>query len=816
MNNKPKILIAVLCSVVAFSANANIWSSVGDDGNPNTVGNAGAQKLLQTKQTVAPFMLNVVNNTNSVLALAVVKNASGKTLLTTTSGKKCDLNKVCQIDLDKKLIDKNSTIFFYDSKGSLISAFMFSELDKNTGSYNASISMDSLGRYVLDKVQKLNPKVNYDVVDMNIITTALPATPYEELADYYLDLLGNSKDDSAVIKAITKQMAENNAITANSQSIRLMAKNNQAKSNVGTRISLKSDSPSVKAALDRDNPICSGGFATAMSLFGSFGFPGAGIISGLAKGASSAACPTQMDYLADQFSKIDAQFNKINNKLVDIKNDLTRIGQNVTQYAVYNQLQTLEKSDNTLLNWVRAYNEILSFPGPDGKQHYDSLKKLMDAYGGVNNALGKIPNLRQNLAKLYDNKAILENIQLLGGSILTQTSGQMSELCGDANKISGDVMALRMWCNVQSFDIYAKNSVLTSFVPNIYDDVKVVYNTDTEPNKKPLWTIEKADLDKFSNAVNVNFNPEKNKNIVYPTIKNTDPVYALLKNLEAQKFNVLEWHNGEKYIVTSAVDTEAGSKTPTEIRAKYYYAKPTRKDGAITYENPTDIDSEIVSIMGVPVPKRFFNGGSQNNYGYDPAFPWAEYSALSSPVEACPTNKGNFDDLVAKASLQTPKSVAAAIYGFGPSDFKANYISQGSYTEKFTRNNKPYQREIFTSSVSNQLINYNIKYDGADYWQIANGEFYSFMRYQMTDGYTRVWVMRSKIDRVRTSQWCNSFPTVAYLESLKLSVTPQCMTNDCVSVDTGKKLDKLVFKSDKPINIEWTTTSGGYSLNAVK
>jgi hypothetical protein len=812
MSNKPKVLVAVLCSVVAFSANANIWSSVGDDGNPNTVGNAGAQK---SSQTVAPFMLNIVNNTNSVLALAVVKNSSGKTLFTTNSNKKCDLNKVCQIALDKKLIDKNSTIFFYDNKGSLVSAFMFRGLDKNGGSYNASISMDSLGRYVLDKVQKLNPNVNYDVIDMNIITTTLPATPYEELADYYLDLLGNSKDDSSVIKAITKQMAENNAITANSQSIRLMAKNN-LKSNARTKASLKSAPPSVKAALDRSNPICSGGFTTAMTLFGSLGFPGAGIISGLAKGASSAACPTQMDYLADQFSKIDAQFNNINNKLVDIKNDLTRIGQNVTKYAVYNQLQTIEKSDNTLFNWVRAYNEILSSPGPDGVQHYDSLKKLMDAYGGVNNALGKIPNLRQNLSKLYDNKAILENIQLLGGSVLTQTSGQMSELCDDANKISGDVMALRMWCNVQSFDIYARNSVLTSFVPSIYDDVKVVYNTDTEPNKKALWTIEKADLDKFSNAVNTNFNPEKNKNIIYPTIKNTDSVYALLKNLEAQKFNVLEWNNGEKYIVTSAIDTEAVSKTPTEIRAKYYYAKPTRRNGVVTYENNASIDSEIVSIMGVPAPKRFFNGGSQNNYGYDPAFPWAEYSVLSSPVEACPTNKGNFDDLVAKASLQTPKNVAAAIYGFGPSDFKANYISQGAYTEKFTRNNKSYQREIFTSSISDQSINYNIKYDGADYWQIANGEFYSFMRYQMADGYTRVWAMRSKIDRVRTDTWCNTFPTLAYLESLKLSVTPQCMTNDCVSVDTGKKLDKLVFKDDKPINIEWTTISGGYSLNVVK
>lgn len=793
MSNKPKVLVAVLCSVVAFSANANIWSSVGDDGNPNTVGNAEAQKSSQTKQTVAPFVLNVVNNTNSVLALAVVKNSSGKTLFTTNSDKKCDLNKVCQIALDKKLIDKNSTIFFYDNKGSLVSAFMFRGLDKNSGSYNASISMDSLGRYVLDKVQKLNPNVNYDVIDMNIITTTLPATPYEELADYYLDLLGNSKDDSSVIKAITKQMAENNAITANSQSIRLMAKNN-LKSNARTKASLKSAPPSVKAALDRSNPICSGGFTTAMTLFGSLGFPGAGIISGLAKGASSAACPTQMDYLADQFSKIDAQFNNINNKLVDIKNDLTRIGQNVTKYAVYNQLQTIEKSDNTLFNWVRAYNEILSSPGPDGVQHYDSLKKLMDAYGGVNNALGKIPNLRQNLSKLYDNKAILENIQLLGGSVLTQTSGQMSELCDDANKISGDVMALRMWCNVQSFDIYARNSVLTSFVPSIYDDVKIVYNTDTEPNKKALWTIEKADLDKFSNAVNTNFNPEKNKNIIYPTIKNTDSVYALLKNLEAQKFNVLEWNNGEKYIVTSVIDTEAVSKTPTEIRAKYYYAKPKRTSAGIEYEADAAIDKDVVSVMGVPVPKRFFNGGSQNNYGYDPAFPWAEYSQIYY------TNGDNgFDDLTLSSFFWTPKTVAVATYGFSPGELTTNYISQGSHTEKFTRNGKPYQRQIFTSRDSNNSISYRVRYDGADYWRVADNEYFSFMRYQMPDGYTRVWAVRTKMKRDKGA-------------GFYVYATPQCVTNDCRTVDTGRKMDKVIFQNNSaPFSIEWDYTAVRYN-----
>lgn len=87
VNCKPKRLIAILCSMVVMSAHADMWSSIGDDGNPNTIGNAGAKKSHQSKSVAIPFILNVVNNTNAVLTTGIVRNSAGKTLFTTAKGK---------------------------------------------------------------------------------------------------------------------------------------------------------------------------------------------------------------------------------------------------------------------------------------------------------------------------------------------------------------------------------------------------------------------------------------------------------------------------------------------------------------------------------------------------------------------------------------------------------------------------------------------------------------------------------------------------------------------------------------------------------
>ena len=75
--NKPKTLLVTLLTCVAFSAHAawwDAWKSAGDDGNVKTKGNAAAATA---KSQGAIIYVAIVNNTNTVLGSAVLKDKNG-------------------------------------------------------------------------------------------------------------------------------------------------------------------------------------------------------------------------------------------------------------------------------------------------------------------------------------------------------------------------------------------------------------------------------------------------------------------------------------------------------------------------------------------------------------------------------------------------------------------------------------------------------------------------------------------------------------------------------------------------------------------
>ena len=43
--------------------------------------------------------------------------------------------------------------------------------------YDIGVSMNSLGMYVLNRIQTINPKISYNRIDQDIVTTTLQATP---------------------------------------------------------------------------------------------------------------------------------------------------------------------------------------------------------------------------------------------------------------------------------------------------------------------------------------------------------------------------------------------------------------------------------------------------------------------------------------------------------------------------------------------------------------------------------------------------------------------------------------------------------------
>lgn len=228
--NKPKIMMVTLLTCVTFGAHAawwDIWQSAGDDGNINTKGNSAAE-VSKSSQTAGKLKLSVavVNNTKSILASAVLKDKTGKVLYTSTKGRTCAAGAVCWLHVTRSSVTKGNTFFFYDSKNNLVSAHMAGNIPATAPLYNIGASMDDLGMYVLSKISAVNPKITEKTVDDDIVTTTLKATPNQELADYYLDLMGNSKDNTAqeakVIKTLADQFAKNKDIPANPDSARLI------------------------------------------------------------------------------------------------------------------------------------------------------------------------------------------------------------------------------------------------------------------------------------------------------------------------------------------------------------------------------------------------------------------------------------------------------------------------------------------------------------------------------------------------------------------------------------------------------------------
>ncbi|MBP9769257.1 MAG: hypothetical protein KBD32_06765 [Burkholderiales bacterium] len=811
--NQPKLLLAVLCSAIAFNAHASFWDSLwgkntGDDGNPNTIGNAGARqaKANAGKIQVAKLKVGVVNNTNSMLASAALKDKTGKVLYISTKGKTCAAGAVCWLSVSRELVTKGNTFFFYDSKGNLVSAFMADNVPAKSPVYNIGASMDDLGVYVLSKIRTINSKITYNRVDNDIVTTSLNATPYQELADYYLDLMGNAKDNTQqeikVIHALIAQFAKNKSIPANSDSQRLtknqpvMVKNSQL---VTKKIALKS-SPSVRSAPpgeNQDSPLCAESLRTAMDGLSMIPMIG-DVIKVAATTARDASCPSGdadiKDYMANQFSRVNVKLGEIKTQLTGLENQLKGFEQKYNIDKLSDQQTKVYAYDNEFTIWLDQYQSaLLTYRGADGKQ-YNTLTELINSFGSIDKAIKQNPGLKGSLDLLYDNDSEATAIANLGDPKLNLfTTKGITQLCGNANNIAGDVFAVRDTCNATSLDMYSLNLILEKQVSYVYNDINKVYAMDARQDKKALTTIFAKRFTDWANNVE-QMVPSK---AFVSHVESDEPVYSLVNNLQAKDkgFKVTGWYpEADKRYVE--VNYTLGANV---IKSKYAYQHPTRDGEMISYASNADIDINVANVMGVPVPERFFNGGGGNNYGYSPAFPWAAASMLAY-VESDKMNDGWhwYDWFNTTAKFKMPANVELHAYGFGDhvASFSGSPIySNTGYTENYTYAGGTYTRKIFTTSPDGSYL---VDYYGADYFRINSGEYFTFMRY--TDGANSyVWAMRTWLEKG--------------MYSLTLHATPQCMTNDCLAIDTGATLDKVKFGNVGP-RIEWKKDQPDQGNNA--
>lgn len=820
IRKKPKPLLLALLTCATFSVHAtswwDTWKSAGDDGNPNTQGNAAAA----TAKSQSPIIyVAIVNNTNTILGSAVLKdNKTGKVVYTSTKGKTCAIGSVCRLRVARTALHKDTTFFFYDTKNKLTSAYMVKETPA-TGAmgYDIGVSMNSLGMYVLNKIQAINPKIDYKRIDKDIVTTTLKATPYEELADYYLDLLGNSKDDSKVIASLATQFTNNKSIPANPDSVRLAQLKSQ-KLPVQRKVAVKkavvkSERPVSLQSSNTPENVCSTTFLSALDVVSKTPIPIASNLADIANTFISSGCDTSKS-MADQFSELSEQVTTLQNTMDDTYNLVSASSQKQVELSMIKSLVDTQLIGVELSTWVNNYGTYLATLKDANGQSRNSVTDIINSYGGVENAIAKNPDMYLALNSLYSNSHQVHiALNSLGETqVLDSLKTNLNALCKNGNNIVDGVFNLRGYCDAVIASAYMKNAVMAEKLRYAYKDINAVYNMDPRTVYKGSlkWdNIPDSDFNKCDNKLEI-LNP---KNMFFKMIEPTDVVAKTVANLQKLGFTVNEWYpdKTKRYLDVEETTVARGSK----IKSRYAYQEPVRSGTDLTYPDNGEINERVVNVMGVPVPERFFtakgNNGvakDRNNYGAIEAFPWADKSILAETG----SNNHDFPNAVVTADFKISSSGKPAIYadGFHP-EYTFNsgrmYLQDNdgsNTTEKY--DGVSFQRQIFKKDQDKYVVSTT----GYRDWKlVGSGEYFTYIRYTGTDGYSTIWAMRTWLEP-------HGDLSPSPVPNYRLYSSPQCMTNDCVTVNNGNRLEKLTFKQGSSIEWSYETLSSTHNAFSLK
>lgn len=804
---KPKILLVTLCSAMAINANAisfsNWFGGVGDDGKASTSGNAAAQQSKTAKSQTGKLKFNLVNRTNTILASAVLKDKTGKVLFTTTKGKSCAVNSVCTINIDQKLIANDRTFFFYDSNNKLASAYSFTNLGKNSTSIDAQADLASLGRYVFVKIQTSAPKITFTNLATSFYDVKDEKDPFTALGDYYLDFLGSSTNDSAVIKELVKQVSSNKPLLINPQSTRVV---NQDKPMVkGTNFARKGVQSESTAA----NPLCSAGFKSSMDFVSSaldylayVPIPGLAILTKGANVIVDTACPSKgTDYTAS-FTEINAKLDALADNLALAYAEIKEFRDEWRNTEIGNYIaNNLTNNTNTISTVIQSYYiDLLKVPGKDGKIH-NSLESLVASYGGLDKAM-KNKTFKDKVDVFVDNSASVVTAYKNMVNNSDQAKNFLNQRCGNYSAMPKEIIATRLECNYKVLEIYTKLRVTADAVEGSFADYKKTFGAEASAK---FATLDAPTI-KNTNAQIDKFIP---KNAFY------DPLAGLDKNLvanikaipacnikdENQKdiTQITAWYGpnssvgANPYITTTCFgNTGKGSGHTTDftdqITASYYYQEPNAKT----------VDAEVVNILGVLVPKRFFKDHNSDNFAHTN---WVNQSNPSN-------NASGGDDITVSGKYFVNLTTAINNQNSGyPSTISPANNSMLADTKiiKISRNNKERIRNLsmpqFPSSVAGAL-ELKTSFPLADYWGNSSDttgyshNFYTYMRTLDENNIGYVWAVKNDMHRDRGDNIGHD--DFSFRQSLL------CMTNDCkVNSDTSSLVfNKGMLPTDTTINFK--------------
>lgn len=191
-NIKLSAVLSAGLAIASINAHAVLnMNSIGDDGNPNSVGNVGARaKNYQT-------LLYINNQTDEKISKVVITNKDNKQLYTTKLD--CDANNKCTLNLGKTVFTNDVVLKFYGAKNHMISAYNY--MGKLDGLGVITVDDKWLGIYVFNKLKQIS-QMSPDVLNNELTYffqnySSPDGTPdiFEELGLYFLAQNGGANED---------------------------------------------------------------------------------------------------------------------------------------------------------------------------------------------------------------------------------------------------------------------------------------------------------------------------------------------------------------------------------------------------------------------------------------------------------------------------------------------------------------------------------------------------------------------------------------------------------------------------------------------
>lgn len=794
---KHKAILLTLCASLVYSASADgifgwFGKSAGDDGKANTIGNPAAK----LQKTVFYVNNQLVNNISRVS----VTDAKGKSIY--NSNFSCTAGSSCTLNLTNVALSTSLTFKFMNSKNELVGAYLISHA---AAVNSATLDESWLGIYIfsqLVKASKKNPlDLNYQLVKSFNGAQSPDNTPdiYEELGLYFLAQNGGANESRFYSTLLQKLNNNQKLVAAPKKTKRLKSTGGYTKA---TNLS-SSQAPAVGSAVPEQKSICDSTVQSSLEYVQNLaGFiPVVGdafaAVLGIGEQTLNDSCPKSMDEdVANKFREIDQHLVRIDAELNNLGYEIGTLQVMMAETEAKGVLSDMNDNARKLNSlYLDKYTQLIQNSNLDTyvKQNGNLKKAFNDT---------QVSNL---LANITDQMTSFED--LINNAKLQQMKIVLDNVCNGTN-ISGDLINTRTRCNMAISRVvftYGLNAVKMKAMLN--DEITVIANAIKSGNVNNAWLRghisenfnfngQTASWDKASDLANKIID-EKIKFItdtlmgadgskLYKPLDGLSP--TLQQNIIAAKCSyqlntsspviaaIKEWHtiaknesNASPYIITECDDgTSTDGVNNTKITSKYYYNQ----------RDTTNVDDKVVNAMGVLVPDRFFHGGSQNNYGYNPAFPWANSSKITSDANS----NSYYSDHTFKGTFNIPSNgttgnAKSYVIGFEPAKINQSLLKAGENNTSITAFKEESKDKFVTT--------YRFDTD--------KSELFTILRYTKGN-YAYAWVMR-------TWGWYSeggSFSDYKY----NLMGTPQCITNDCSINNTGNKLEQVKFIDGT--TIDWT------------